>query len=256
MATKVESRTCPRCGIHKPAAGFYVSKHTGYGLTPYCQDCIRAQTNARLDSMSIEQKRAMWERRRVQIEQRRAADPEFDLAWRQTSRARTAKFVASRPGTAPSKRSDPDAHAAYMREWRTGHADRAREISREAGKRHRRRDPERARIGNAINNANRRAIVGGMAGRLVYADWLAILKRMSHRCAFCLASDCLLDLEHVDPLVKGGSNEPSNITCACRPCNGQKNARTLAEFCALRGLDESEIRARVASGVAPASPTP
>jgi hypothetical protein len=40
-------------------------------------------------------------------------------------------------------------------------------------------------------------------------------------CHYCGNSDDLT-LDHVEPLHAGGANRPSNIVCACRPCNISK----------------------------------
>lgn len=242
----VESRTCPRCKINKLAAEFYASKSTGHGLTSYCRCCIKAETAKRQAGMTPLQRVAAQDRRQEQINLRRANDPVFAAALRlKESRWR------EKHGTAPIKNRFPEEHAAYMREWRTGNKEAARRISCEANRRYRISDPDRVRISSAISNANRRAHKLGLPGRLAYEDWLLILVKMHGRCAFCLAEGCILDLEHVDPLSKGGTNDRSNITSSCRPCNGQKHSRSLAEFCDLRSLNETAVRERIAHGLAP-----
>jgi 5-methylcytosine-specific restriction endonuclease McrA len=140
-----------------------------------------------------------------------------------------------------------DARADYMREWRAGNVDRAREISRTANLEYLKRDPERYRIQCAVRQANRRARKLDRAGHLTYAIWLARLELFGNACAFCGASGCHLDLEHLEPLASGGTNEPSNVAPACRPCNAQKWRRPLAEFCALRGIDLAALLARASS---------
>jgi hypothetical protein len=39
-----------------------------------------------------------------------------------------------------------------------------------------------------------------------------------------------LQIEHIVPQVRHGSNRVSNLTIACKPCNDAKGARTAAEF--------------------------
>lgn len=73
-----------------------------------------------------------------------------------------------------------------------------------------------------------------------------MLTLFNHTCAFCGVTNAMLDLEHLDALRLGGRNVPGNVVPACRPCNAQKAYRTLEEFCALRGLDASSIRAKAA----------
>lgn len=50
------------------------------------------------------------------------------------------------------------------------------------------------------------------------------------RCAYCGATGQKLQIEHIIPVVRGGSDSLSNLTLACQPCNLQKNTQTAAEF--------------------------
>lgn len=49
------------------------------------------------------------------------------------------------------------------------------------------------------------------------------------RCAFCLkeAPFHKMTLDHKVPKSRGGSDEESNLTVACRSCNASKGNRTL-----------------------------
>ena len=49
-------------------------------------------------------------------------------------------------------------------------------------------------------------------------------------CAYCGAENIPLQLEHIIPRSRGGSNRVSNLTLACEPCNRAKGNRTAAEF--------------------------
>lgn len=49
------------------------------------------------------------------------------------------------------------------------------------------------------------------------------------QCSYCGASDHL-SVDHIVPLSRGGTHEPTNLTCACRVCNSAKRAMTDAEF--------------------------
>ena len=56
----------------------------------------------------------------------------------------------------------------------------------------------------------------------------AILARWRHACAYCGAYATHLD--HVEPLVKGGTDTEANIVPACAHCNLSKGSKTLAEW--------------------------
>ena len=43
-----------------------------------------------------------------------------------------------------------------------------------------------------------------------------------------------LNLDHIVPRARGGSNRVSNLACACIPCNKEKGARPVEEFLASR----------------------
>lgn len=58
----------------------------------------------------------------------------------------------------------------------------------------------------------------------------AIAARQGGVCTYCGTSDGPFYLDHIYPVSRGGSNEPSNLTLACASCNRSKGARTLREW--------------------------
>ena len=57
-----------------------------------------------------------------------------------------------------------------------------------------------------------------------------LLEKFSRKCAYCGAQNVPLEIEHITPKSRGGSNRVSNLTLACRPCNQKKGNQTAAEF--------------------------
>ena len=57
-----------------------------------------------------------------------------------------------------------------------------------------------------------------------------LLEKWGRKCAYCGAEHTPLEMEHIHPKSKGGSDSVSNLTLACRPCNQRKGAMSLAEF--------------------------
>jgi 5-methylcytosine-specific restriction endonuclease McrA len=57
-----------------------------------------------------------------------------------------------------------------------------------------------------------------------------VLEKWGHRCAYCGARDVPLEVEHIVPKSRGGSDRVSNLALACRACNERKGNRTAAEF--------------------------
>ncbi len=63
-----------------------------------------------------------------------------------------------------------------------------------------------------------------------------LLEKWNRKCAYCANKDIPLEIEHIRPKSKGGSNRISNLTLACRACNEKKNNNPVEEF--LKGKPE------------------
>ncbi|ADE14921.1 HNH endonuclease [Nitrosococcus halophilus Nc 4] len=57
-----------------------------------------------------------------------------------------------------------------------------------------------------------------------------LLEKWDRKCAYCNKKDIPLEVEHIIPRSRGGSNRVSNLTLARAPCNKKKNSKTAAEF--------------------------
>ena len=61
-----------------------------------------------------------------------------------------------------------------------------------------------------------------------------LLEKFNRTCVYCGAKDTPLEVEHIQPKSKGGSNRVSNLTIACVPCNQAKSNLDIQEFLAER----------------------
>lgn len=57
-----------------------------------------------------------------------------------------------------------------------------------------------------------------------------VIQRDGKVCSYCGRSDVPLQLDHVIPRSRGGSDDPENLTPACRPCNTSKGSKLLSEW--------------------------
>jgi len=57
-----------------------------------------------------------------------------------------------------------------------------------------------------------------------------LLEKWGRKCAYCGATDRPLQVEHIAPRVRHGSNRVSTLTLACKSCNEAKGNRTAEEF--------------------------
>jgi hypothetical protein len=49
-------------------------------------------------------------------------------------------------------------------------------------------------------------------------------------CVYCGAEAGELEIEHIVPVVRGGSDDLTNLTLSCKACNLKKRTQTAAEF--------------------------
>lgn len=59
-----------------------------------------------------------------------------------------------------------------------------------------------------------------------------LLEKWGRQCAYCGAKNVPLEVEHIVPKAKGGSNRVSNLAISCRNCNEAKGSLDIKEFLA------------------------
>jgi 5-methylcytosine-specific restriction endonuclease McrA len=57
-----------------------------------------------------------------------------------------------------------------------------------------------------------------------------LLEKFGRRCVYCGATSVPLQVEHIVPKARGGTNRVSNLAIACDPCNEAKGTQTAEEF--------------------------
>ena len=57
-----------------------------------------------------------------------------------------------------------------------------------------------------------------------------LLEKWERTCSYCGAQDVPLQIEHIQPRAKGGTNRISNLCLACEPCNTAKGTLDIAVF--------------------------
>lgn len=199
------SLVCKQCGETKPhtAEFFYVADSRTKRLGPRCKSCCI--------------KNAV---------QRKRDNPERTKRDAKKYRTKNSKSISE----ASKKRriAHLEEYRAKNREWIKGNPEKARA----ACKRWRRAHPERqARADKNYRNNNplairakahrRRALKRGAPGICTADDIQRLLATQKGRCYYC-GEKRKLTVDHVVPLSRGGSNEPSNLVLACKHCNSSK----------------------------------
>jgi 5-methylcytosine-specific restriction endonuclease McrA len=95
-------------------------------------------------------------------------------------------------------------------------------------KRWRENNPEKFKILCARRTARERS----MEGDFTLEEWNSKLEEYNYRCAYC---GCELNTEtitidHMIPIVRGGTNYIDNLVPACRSCNSRKHTKTAEEY--------------------------
>ncbi|WP_414585161.1 RNA-guided endonuclease IscB [Scytonema sp. PCC 10023] len=57
-----------------------------------------------------------------------------------------------------------------------------------------------------------------------------LLEKWGRKCAYCDKKGVPLQIEHIHPRAKGGSNRVSNLTLSCERCNTKKGTKSIDEF--------------------------
>ena len=75
-----------------------------------------------------------------------------------------------------------------------------------------------------------------------------LLEKWQRRCSYCDAKDVPLQIEHIHPRAKGGTDRVSNLCLACKKCNLKKNTDSIEKFLA---KDPDRLKKILAQAKAP-----
>lgn len=148
---------------------------------------------------------------------------------------RTTKWKNDRPGyEAAYKRAYRKKHPHKHKETNRRYCQRNPEKRRENDRRWRAANREYWRNYQSVYSANRRARKAKNGGFYTVDDVKMLREKQNNCCAACNSNKKKLEVDHVIPVVKGGSNDPSNLQLLCGPCNKSKGSRDADEWMASR----------------------
>jgi len=67
-----------------------------------------------------------------------------------------------------------------------------------------------------------------------------LLEKYSRKCCYCNKTNIAIEIEHITPRSRGGSNRVGNLCLACQDCNQRKGNQTATEF----GFPDIQSQAR------------
>jgi 5-methylcytosine-specific restriction endonuclease McrA len=198
-----------------------------------CLECARIKQAARRVS-NPDKVRAVyraWKQRNPEVakaatERWRANNPEKlrQQARRKYRKHRERILAVQRDyNTRNSKRI-----VARVLAWAKENPDRVRRNSRNWNA----RNPDKVRLNGARQAARRRNAPGTFSD----ADICRLFVFQEGECVYCRRWLDKYHIDHVVPLARGGSNDPSNLQLLCRSCNSHKAARDPVEFARSIGM--------------------
>ncbi|MGI6081755.1 MAG: RNA-guided endonuclease IscB [Limnochordia bacterium] len=76
-----------------------------------------------------------------------------------------------------------------------------------------------------------------------------LLEKFNRTCVYCGSRNVPLEIEHLVPRSRGGSDRVSNLALACTPCNQRKGNQTAEEFGYPHLMDEAKKPLRDAAAI-------
>lgn len=187
----------------------------------YCSDkCVEAQRYQRDKEKRLEASkkycRRYYERNREEVRARgkawTVAHPEASSQHRKAYRERNLSKIRAK-GREIAKR-DRDKRRSYKSEYRKKHPEKEREYKT--------RNRERLLPNYRRYRSIRRTRQTKAGGSFTKQEWLDLLDTTGHKCLCCDLRCVKLTVDHIIPVVRGGTSNIENIQPLCTPCNSKK----------------------------------
>lgn len=196
---EIITRICKKCGIEKPINEFGKESSKKDGIRPWCKSCaIQAANNWRINNpeKARETDRKAYEK--INKEKKR----EYGKKWYHENIEKIKE---------------------KLREYKLKRGD---EISRKANERTKKwiaENPEK----RAEQQRNRRARKHNNGGTITANEWENLKRKYNYTCLCCgkREPDVKITLDHVIPLILGGSHSIDNAQPLCFSCNSSKQAK-------------------------------
>lgn len=241
----MSKKQCSKCKEWKEISNFHKEKSSSTGLRSECKICRKKYT----DSRSKERKEYRSKYRATHKKELR----EYAIIYYANHKKERDEYYAKHREEILADKADYYAkHKKESHDWSVEYykLNRDRIISRVSKYATEHKDnviiykanwyaknKEKLHIRNAewkINNKDKvaayvknRDLLEHNSGKgISLQDWKDILDKYGNRCLACGATDGL-SIDHIIPLFKGGTHDPSNIQPLCLPCNVKKGTKTI-----------------------------
>ena len=97
----------------------------------------------------------------------------------------------------------------------------------------RKENPEKRKM----NDKNRRGLQNNAEGKITSTILKYLKRRAMGKCEYCGKIETNLEIDHIIPLSKGGTNKLNNLALVCKSCNSSKKDKDLIEWINLKKLN-------------------
>jgi CRISPR/Cas system Type II protein with McrA/HNH and RuvC-like nuclease domain len=198
ISSITQTKTCTKCGGVFPATKEYFKPRKGStdGFRNHCRGCVNKYNSQWYRETDRGEYYKSWK------EQNNDHYREYHKEYYQSNRTHFNKKSAEWTTKNRSK------HNQYVKKWQSNNHEKLR-----------------------IYSSNRRARKLSAEGTYTIKDVRDQYKRQKGKCFWCGKKlNGVYHADHVIPLVRGGSNWPSNIVCSCAVCNQSKSDKLPHEW--------------------------
>lgn len=189
-------KRCCRCKIEKPIDSFTKCKRKKDGLNPTCKECIKAYSQVWYKSNKIKshENTRKWRAKN--------SDREKEL-----SRIRYSENPEIRERQKNWNHQNSARANGHYSKWRKNNPEKVKEY----------------KLNRYIREKN-------ASGRIAHSEWVSLCEKYNYTCLCCKRRDIKLTLDHIIPLILGGSNTIDNAQPLCKTCNSKKGARFIMDY--------------------------
>jgi 5-methylcytosine-specific restriction endonuclease McrA len=202
----VSSKVCKGCGVEKSLAEFYKQTGMADGHLNKCNACVRARTQ-KYRRERLEQS-AQYEKARANLPHRVEARRKYQEEHKEDISEYKKRWAAENEESVSASRRK--------------HYELNRDEVIARSKRWGEDDPEKVRQAKANNSRKRRAAKYASPGSFTAEEFLALCERYGNKCLACGDTEAVLEVDHIVPLTRGGTDVIDNIQPLCGACNKKK----------------------------------
>lgn len=240
-------KRCPQCGENKPATTeyFYPREKSKDGLYSWCRPCDRKKKKDRKPRFDPDMTRLIC----IKCGEDYPATPEYFHRHRDgVNGIRPICKECGRKSSIEWRNNHIDQARASAHQWRMIHKEYVKAYSKQDY--HARKDCYRERrqrwyTANAEHmrqyrkatseqrhayNLKRKSMLRGASGTFTPQDIQKQLRNQHGRCYYCHQKVTKYHVDHVIPVIHGGSNDPSNLVISCPTCNLRKGSKLPHEW--------------------------